>query len=160
MLHNPRISRNKDGLCDYRPRHDSQGKTTLSQESSPFTPSARLAQTRHLVWYQTNDSGIHWDRVGQIMQPTAHHSRGLDISFISASHGWVLWPQGRHLWRTRNGGRTWTTWTIHTPKHSGVHLATIDFLTAFYGWAVSIHGQLWSTADGGKIWTPVAAGNS
>ena len=128
--------------------------------SSPFTPSTHLAQTRHIVWYQTNDRGIHWERVGQIMQPTARHSRGLDISFISASHGWILWSQGRHLWHTRNGGRTWTTWTIQTPEHPGVHVAGIDFLTAFYGWAVSIHGHLWSTADGGRIWTPIAAGNS
>jgi hypothetical protein len=126
-------------------------------QSFPFTPSGHSTRTQALVWYQTTDSGQRWTRVGQITrvnQPTGMGA--LDVSFVSAADGWVLWG-GQRLWHTDNGGRTWHSWAIHTQAHPGMHLAGIDFLTRHRGWAVSVHGQLWTTEDGGHIWKLVGA---
>ncbi len=127
--------------------------------SWPFTPSEQSTRTQTLVWYQTTDSGQRWTRVGQITrvnQPTG--TAALDVSFVSAADGWVLWSKGgQRLWHTDNGGRTWHSWVIHTPAYPGVRLVGIDFLTARQGWAVSVRGQLLTTGDGGHIWNPIGS---
>ena len=131
--------------------------------SSPFTLSSHLASTQQMVWYRTTDGGKRWYRMGQIVRATVggngHSSK--DVSFISASDGWMLWSDpGQHLWHTVNGGHTWTTWAIRAPDHPEVRFTGINFITALRGWAISVRGQLWATIDGGKIWTPAVAGNS
>jgi hypothetical protein len=133
--------------------------------SNLYTSTAHLRGVQTLAWYQTTDGGKRWIQTGQIIRPIRSGKDGIaedvfngDLSFVSASDGWVLWSnQGQRLWHTDNGGRTWTSGIIRTEAHPGVRFTDIDFLTTRNGWAVSVQDQLWTTTDGGEAWTPVGS---
>jgi photosystem II stability/assembly factor-like uncharacterized protein len=62
---------------------------------------------------------------------------------------------GRTLYRTTDGGTSWST--IHASRNLGYDQSsnTLDFVSTGDGWAV-LNGHVWHTTDGGHVWASEA----
>jgi photosystem II stability/assembly factor-like uncharacterized protein len=83
----------------------------------------------------------------------------LTVTFFDADHGWAVTtfngPTGtltpvENVFRTRDGGRTWTLAGQDVPVSSGV-----QFTSATRGWALASAFDLVTTTDSGATWQPV-----
>jgi len=122
------------------------------------------------VW-RTTDGGTSWT-VATLNVPASALSLSLD--FVNATDGWLLTgaasssgPASATLWRTTNGGATWSA--IYPAGQAasaaawpfGGSGAAIGFRGALSGWAV-VHPAdpgapwLYRTGDGGRTWLPPA----
>jgi len=93
----------------------------------------------------TNDGGSSWSR----LQQETIKFRG--TSFINSMEGWAV-SKDSELWKTNDGGNTWTLisrleyeGTVFTPRQ-------ILFLDENEGWGLETFA-LWHTEDGGKTWS-------
>ncbi len=96
------------------------------------------------LWYSSS-FGQPWQRIsteglgGNVTQ----------IQFINGQLGWAMSGYYSTLWRTTDGGKSWSrlrTWDGPAKVH---------FATSEHGWAVenaSAKVFLWTTADGGESW--------
>jgi photosystem II stability/assembly factor-like uncharacterized protein len=66
-------------------------------------------------------------------------------SFISDNEGWLADDAGK-LWRTSNGGESWTTGTINKS------FLQLDFADATNGFGLPSEAA-WKTTDGGSTWS-------
>lgn len=99
--------------------------------------------TRSVI-YTTTDGGARWT----LHEPPS--SRYGAVSFPSAHIWFVL--SGRTLFKTVDGGRTWTSLRAPiTPGNFGGY--PLDFVTADDGWVISSSRHLWHTRDGGHNWS-------
>ena len=76
------------------------------------------------------------------------------ISFVDADNGWALagWDGQHDLYRTRDGGSTWSLILPDAPI-----LGSLAFATPDRGWAAAAAGaRLVTTTDGGRTWQEVA----
>jgi len=108
---------------------------------------------------RTNDGGVTWFDI----TPTGLTSTGYSVisDFFSATQAWVLavdpnnFPLGGTLYRTEDGGQTWSNFS--TPFSSGY----LKFLDAHDGWMMADLGSgagsmavaVFQTKDGGANWT-------
>jgi photosystem II stability/assembly factor-like uncharacterized protein len=74
----------------------------------------------------------------------------LGVAFPTASTGWVV-GAGQHIYRTTDGGSTWTTQTTDLSPYSGLY--SVAFVSANTGWAVGGSGAILHTDDAGQNWT-------
>lgn len=125
-----------------------------------------------LLTFATADGGASWH-----LQSTL--STGLPyaaflIDFADQKDGWVVArahrngdvgaPRVERLYRTTNGGQTWTplaaTGTLNTLLHGDARMVTVNFVNANDGWALLAttdqKGRLLQTTDGGVHWSDVA----
>ena len=113
-------------------------------------------------WYisHTADGGKNWTPQSSGIDPsTGGFQAGLrGVDFVNATTGWAC---GNDLTviHTTNGGATWTRQTVDTsfikPGINGV-----DFTDALHGCVVtsgSSSSLIYTTADGGSLWTPRTA---
>jgi hypothetical protein len=91
-----------------------------------------------------------------------------DVDFVGSGDGWLATfdcaAAGVHLYRTRDGGRSWLSLGEPT-GHSWSAPATtfLSFSDARHGWMEPTSptgpvGSLLETGDGGRSWTHVATG--
>lgn len=125
---------------------------------------------------RSDDGGRSWRRVRwrrtvkgkrARMDPESTISQ---VQFVDRSHGFMLEDlgsdgdsgRGEQLWRTENGGRTWTPMRDHGIPHV---VRSIEFISGNEGYIFSDAGQtgddfnrlrevIWRTADGGRSFTP------
>jgi photosystem II stability/assembly factor-like uncharacterized protein len=92
------------------------------------------------VLYATTDGGQNWER-------RSSWDGELRPNFLSATLGYIWEYEHRQLLWTEDGGRTWTNrpWEL-TPS-------SVQFINDSRGFAVQDH--LWTTADGGRSWSPI-----
>ena len=102
---------------------------------------------------ESTDSGQNWGRPQYIPASKS----GLSIFKVSAVNPQVLWNStGNTLWRTVNGGRTWTV-----QGHAAIltHDTAMDVVNRRLGWVwdatVGDPSTMASTTNGGRTWTPV-----
>ncbi len=72
--------------------------------------------------------------------------------FVSQDIGWILGWKGfnRYLWKTTDGGITWTEQLADT---NGLYLASIDFISPDCGWVTAgASGLIFKTFTGGSQW--------
>jgi len=64
---------------------------------------------------------------------------------------WVT-TAGKSLCLTTNGGVTWSSFTTALDFSGPSVPGPLDFVNTLDGWAILGSGQLWHTADGGRMW--------
>lgn len=89
-----------------------------------------------------------------------------DVCFADTQHGWILDGNGRHLYGTRNDGRTWRLLTSRFNQQASADKdwntrTSLDFVSAHVGWALATADNqtlnrhqfaLMKTRDGGQHW--------
>ena len=94
--------------------------------------------------------------------PGSSSTRHDDIYFTDPTNGWAT--QNNDIYRTTNGGVTWTT-VLVSP---GTHFRSIGFATSLVGFAGNLGpgsydssttdtNVMYSTSDGGVTWAPMPA---
>jgi photosystem II stability/assembly factor-like uncharacterized protein len=103
------------------------------------------------LWYST-DGGSAWRAVTPPV-PGDVSGHVVQVQFADAAHGWVSAatnPDGRLLFRTADGGRTWVAARGCAPCGG-----TLSFLDPRTGFSLAL-GSLFRTGDGGVTWRRVA----
>lgn len=95
---------------------------------------------------KSTNSGLSWQPVETNLP---YFDAGLQVKFVSPTTGWVLGASGIRLYRTVDGGKTWTT-----SSYPGSTFQQFDFLDENNGWAMLTNTLQW-TSDGGQTWTAV-----
>lgn len=107
---------------------------------------------------RSTNAGRSWTRVAP--SPNVGTRR---IRFVDADRGWIV-GDGNSLWRTADGGQTWTE--VRLPAIQGTGPANapvlndIAFGDAMHGWVVGNNGIVLATEDGGEHWRVQASGTS
>jgi photosystem II stability/assembly factor-like uncharacterized protein len=123
----------------------------------------RATNRFRLLVAATSDGGGSWN-VQTTPPATEEPQTGGDIpsaSFSATSmNDWMLFSRTKPLlFRTRDGGRSWSTVPV-SPRPKPMFVWAPDFATSSQGWAVFPAGDsgaaLVRTSDGGRTWTPLA----
>jgi photosystem II stability/assembly factor-like uncharacterized protein len=94
---------------------------------------------------KTVDGGAHWAAVSSAPAYDLY-----SVVFVDQHTGWVAPSGGAVLFKTTDGG---DTWTAQNPSClAGELVDSVDFADALHGWAVS-GGVVARTSDGGATWT-------
>jgi photosystem II stability/assembly factor-like uncharacterized protein len=105
-------------------------------------------------------------RWSNVTPPTLHANSIDDVAFIDRDHGWVAayncGEAAVHLYRTRNGGRSWRSLGRPGSHSCGGGPTFLSFVDARIGWMEPVSsngpaGELLRTTDGGTNWTLVAS---
>jgi hypothetical protein len=110
--------------------------------------------------FRTTDGGATWTLISRttLGNPTTEAGVGdlpngnavVQILFLDAMQGWMgLSSPGVNLFRSQDGGVTWTAVPVFPP---GVPVTSIGFTDAMHGTVVTPEGT-WTTSDGGATWT-------
>ena len=102
-----------------------------------------------IVFYMTHDGGATWVYTTPVTLMPGN--RRPPSSFADMSHGWIT--EGSVLYRTIDGGRTWSRLPLPLAFS---HMKQLDFVSPSAGWATrSTAPFLLKTVDGGQTWMPV-----
>ena len=98
--------------------------------------------------YKTLDTGGTWQRL------TAAPNRGFNLSvfFLNEQQGW--YSSGPYLFRTADGGNTWTE-----QKVSDEVIVTVCFANLNNGW-LTADSSVYRTTNGGTSWTKTSLGSA
>jgi photosystem II stability/assembly factor-like uncharacterized protein len=108
---------------------------------------------------RTNDGGENWTSCF-----TGLDSHPWDMFFLNPDTGYVVWgacepcnmaPTGSFIYRTANGGDSWTLLKQDTTI---LGLYGINFTDDNTGSVVGSNGSILRTTDGGETWTPQTSG--
>lgn len=100
----------------------------------------------------TTDHGQTWRNVA----PDSATFTPCGIYFLDDQRGWVAGASatgGPVLYRTSNGGRTWTPITTTPPTSFGWGFTAVTFSDAQHGLLLGRADGWFATADGGQTWT-------
>jgi len=147
-----------------------------SLEGQPLEPGPSFALNISVKWqlclggvaagngekylFRTNDAEASWELISQttLGNPTPQPGVGqlpngngvVQILFLDETHGWMgLNSPGPNLWRSQDGGVTWTSISAIPPA---VPVTSITFTDPMHGTVVTPEGN-WTTSDGGVTWT-------
>lgn len=109
--------------------------------------------------YHTTDGGATWTLISEttlgVMTPEANvgafpNGNGVDVMiFLDANTGWIgLTSPGQNLFRSKDGG---VTWTANTDLPPGLPVTSITFSSATNGSLQTPSGP-WHTTDAGDHW--------
>jgi photosystem II stability/assembly factor-like uncharacterized protein len=88
----------------------------------------------------SSDTRIAWENMPQVRS----------VAFIGADKAWLVTEKDGELWRTEDGGKSWSKCS---GKVVGGMFRTVSFIDSQRGLAVNYEGQVWRTGDGGQSWT-------
>jgi photosystem II stability/assembly factor-like uncharacterized protein len=86
--------------------------------------------------------------------PVPAEPRYDDVFFLDADVGFAAGGSGRKIYKTTDGGLTWTM-QIQLPE--GHNVRSIEFMNDLVGFAGTLSGKLYRTVDGGTTWTDITA---
>jgi photosystem II stability/assembly factor-like uncharacterized protein len=96
----------------------------------------------------SRDGGRSWAPLAAVPGP---HPLGL-AQFLDSRTGFVLDDFGKRLWRTTNGGGSWTS----VPEPSHVQIDHVEFWTPDAGAAITRFGGVYLTTNAGVTWRPLS----
>jgi photosystem II stability/assembly factor-like uncharacterized protein len=143
----------------------------ISNVAQNYTPQVRdikfvnqrigfAASSRSSIW-KTTDGGVNWSRVYQAPDSASFSGSFISISILDSNNIYVAGNGGKVV-RTNNGGTSWIDAKANLGTFNINGIIAYDSLQAF---VFSPSGQMWVTADGGKVWglqqapVPIGAGN-
>ena len=164
--------RNRGTRADYNPedrRYPEFGQCVHSLALAPGD-AERLYQQNHCGMYRSDDGGRQWTSIEAGLPstfgfPSAAHPRDPDTLFLLPLNGDI---QGRYMpdakaavWRTRDGGASWTALRNGLPQEHAYFgvlrqaLATdrLEPSGVYFGTG---GGTLFASADEGESWQPLA----
>lgn len=112
--------------------------------------------------YHTADAGQHWQKIG-LKHVDGCLGYAPDLTFSDSQHGWLLChlsagagSEGKHLFRTQDGGHTWTRLDSLSVPVPGYETG-LTFRDALTGWMTIFVGasgclSWYITHDGGLTW--------
>lgn len=145
--------------------HLLQRQTEIQRSPAATRMQLVASETGWMIWNQqvqwSDDGGQSWRNI-----TPAGVAQVEDVFFLDQQQGWVIGaPAGSDtlaLWRTLDGGATWTLWplALELPAGQGLSGAYLHFVDGQTGWiagrlASSANfslGALWATTDGGQSW--------
>lgn len=75
-----------------------------------------------------------------------------DVYFFNENLGWAAGGNNRTVYKTIDGGETWTA------KFTAAnYLRSIEFASESLGFAGTLNGELYQSTDGGESWTDITA---
>jgi photosystem II stability/assembly factor-like uncharacterized protein len=106
--------------------------------------------TGRFVVLKTSDYGVTWTHLAAEPTGTSDEA-GWNNSFwwVDADHGW-FGSNKNHVWRTTDGGTSWSFGSTGGAKSYGVAFSDIS-----YGFAIHDSGVVARTTNGGVSWSPV-----
>lgn len=118
----------------------------------PAITTTTAAHTSRLLVYTTNNAGRTWSPhpvpAGQALKRYVTQHQPIPFSAPNPRNLFVF--LSGTLYTSRNAGSTWSR--LAEPKLSG--FATLDFVSADYGWIQTNH-RFDYTTDGGRHWKPI-----
>jgi photosystem II stability/assembly factor-like uncharacterized protein len=161
---------NEGVLADFLPeKFPEYGQDPHCVVLSPANPD-RLYQQNHCGVYRLDRPGERWDRigarlpkrVGDIGFPVVAHPRDADTLWVFPMDGTEVWPRtsprGRPaVFRSRNGGRTWTRHSRGFPSAQGWFTVFRQALKSDTQNPVGLYlgttnGEIWMSRDEGETW--------
>ena len=165
---------NQGVLADFFPeKYPEFGQDPHCLVMSPADPD-RLYQQNHCGVYRLDRPSERWERigmqlpktVGDIGFPVVAHPRDRDTVWVFPMDGTAVWPRtspgGRPaVFRSRNGGRTWTRHARGFPPKQGwltvfrqaMKSDTRDPVGLYLG---TTGGHIWASRDEGGSWKAIA----
>ena len=147
------------------PKADVQGYGDVYPPSFPGASGRMLVQFSSstgpdLVVYKSTDGGLRWQPNATSPLPVSLGSPA-QFGWTDGEDGWVASGDGHGLYRTTDGGRTWT----RTPLPNAAGPAALEgrlqiaFTDAQDGFLAASNRsgtcEIYSTHDGGQTWTPL-----
>jgi hypothetical protein len=126
---------------------------------SSSIPSPSEKNRAVVTFYHMTD-GESWEEAGKMSTPLVPKA----LSFVDAGHGFVLLQlnqpnrvheQSRQLFRTSDGGKTWSQHAFPAAFPPVDASLQVSFLTSSSGWLWDAR-NLWKTKDGGLNWQRLA----
>jgi len=91
--------------------------------------------------------------------PNATFNIGLhrfdDVFFLNDNLGWAANGASASVYKTTDGGLTWTEQLSHEDLGNGYYFRNIEFLNASIGFLGTLNGTFFKTVDGGATWSTV-----
>jgi len=164
--------RNRGTRADYMPEDQRYPEVGQCVHNIVLAPggSDRLYQQNHCGMYRSDDGGRQWSSIEAGLPssfgfPAAAHPRDPDTLFLVPLNGDIkgrFVPEARAaVWRTRDGGASWTDLRAGLPQQNAYFgvlrqaLATdrLDPAGVYFGTG---GGALFASADEGDSWTCIA----
>ena len=106
--------------------------------------------------FRSSDSGVSWSAqsgpttaaMNSVSFPTA------TVAYMGGVDQTGLWG---HMWKTINGGVSWTDITGNFPATTVRRINVVRFFDALKGWIGTDFSDVWYTTNGGVSWTWVEA---
>ncbi|MBR9757318.1 MAG: T9SS type A sorting domain-containing protein [Algicola sp.] len=104
---------------------------------------------------------LSWFCYSQTWQATplannTNNQRFDDVFFINESTGWAANGYYAAVFKTVDGGTTWTEQLNENNLDGNYYFRNIEFLNANIGFLGTLNGTFFKTVDGGDTWTEVA----
>jgi photosystem II stability/assembly factor-like uncharacterized protein len=135
----------------------------------PEQPERMYLQNHHGV-YRTTDGGAHWESIADglpsdfgfpiVVDP--HDPQTVYVFPLKADSERIPPDAKARVWRSRDGGSTWTALSSGLPENGFYSAVLRDAMCADEGTPTGLYlgsrdGCVWASADAGDSWAPVAS---
>lgn len=97
---------------------------------------------------------LQWRPLSAAFSNTNNH-RFDDVFFLNENLGWAANGESAAVYKTTDGGTTWTTQINETSLGGNYYFRNIEFLNENIGFVGSLNNLFLKTTDGGDHWNPV-----
>jgi photosystem II stability/assembly factor-like uncharacterized protein len=163
-------ARNRGVRADYDPEPNPEtGQCVHKLVIAPGTDET-LYQQNHCGVYRSDDGGRNWDEItaglpSEFGFPMAIHPRDASTAWViplnGADKGRYMPDASAAVWRTTDGGRSWTRHGDGLPQkdayvgvlREAMAVDTLDPVGVYFGTGT---GQVYASTDEGRSWAVVA----
>ena len=125
---------------------------TLDTLNTRYSYNFRFDHAAQYIYERFQDFGLDVAYHTYVVSPFDFYS----THFCDTENGWAV-GSTQKIFRTRDGGASWTRQTISAAQATIYGVALVDTLT---GWVCDSNGKIYKTTDGGTVWTAQTSGAS